>query len=28
GRCTEADAEFLQQVADILVSRTYGAPTR
>lgn len=27
-RCTDADAEFLQQVVDILVSRTYGAPTR
>jgi GAF domain-containing protein len=28
GRCTEADAEFLQQAVDILVSRTYGTPTR
>jgi GAF domain-containing protein len=24
GRCTEADAEFLQQIVDILVSRSYG----
>jgi GAF domain-containing protein len=24
GSCTEADAEFLQQIVDILVSRSYG----
>ena len=25
GRCTEDDAGFLQQIVDILVSRSYGA---